>query len=357
MATGELSGKAIAAAAAEDAGRPAGPRRQQARLVFASFLMLFTELALIRWITANNVFVTEATNFVLLASFLGIGIGFLNARAGRDYLRWAPVALLALVAFVLAFPVVLHTVSGPTPFRGVGYMPALPQPVSFTAVFVLTVAVMAGLGQAVARVFVGFRPLSAYRLDILGSIAGITLFSVLSFLDQPPAVWGLIAGAGLAWLLWPKIRWWQAVAVAATVALLAIESYATGQIWSPYNKLVVHAQGGNPDIVNVTANNIPFQTIHTVSRMHRRQKIYFFAYRHLTPGSLGSVLIIGAGTGNDVAVALSEGARHIDAVEIDPSLLAVGRRDHPTILTAADGSPPMWPMAASTCKTPASATT
>jgi len=58
--------------------------------VFSSFVMLFVELALIRWITANNVYVTEATNFVLLASFLGIGIGFLNATSRRDYLRWAP---------------------------------------------------------------------------------------------------------------------------------------------------------------------------------------------------------------------------------------------------------------------------
>lgn len=84
----------------------------QARLVFASFLMLFVELALIRWITSNNVYVTEATNFVLLASFLGIGIGFLNATSSRDYLRWTPLALLALVGFVLAFPVVLHSGTG-----------------------------------------------------------------------------------------------------------------------------------------------------------------------------------------------------------------------------------------------------
>jgi len=328
MATGELSEPASAAIESDGSTRLTEQPGKQVRLIFASFLMLFTELALIRWITANNVFVTEATNFVLLASFLGIGIGFLNAKSGRDYLRWTPVALLALVAFVLIFPVILHSPTGPTPFRGSGRMPALPRPVSFTAVFVLTVAVMAGLGQAVARVFVGFRPLSAYRLDILGSIAGITLFSVLSFIDQPPATWGVIAGGGLVGLLLPKVRWWQVVAVAAVVALLAIESFTTGQIWSPYNKLAIQKQGGNPAI-NVTANNIPFQTIHSVARMHRRQKFYFFAYRHVTRQSLGDVLIIGAGTGNDVAVALSEGARHIDAVEIDPRLLAAGHQLHP----------------------------
>jgi hypothetical protein len=330
VAAGELSEAAIASAVeAPDADRLTEEPGKQVRLVFASFLMLFTELALIRWITANNVYVTEATNLVLLASFLGIGIGFLNARTGRDYLRWTPVALLVLVAFVLAFPVVLGNPAGPTPFLGAGRTVALPQPISFAAVFVLTVAVMAGLGQAVARVFVGFRPLSAYRLDILGSIAGITVFSVLSFLEQPPFTWGVIAGAGLVGLLLPKVRWWQVAAVAAAVVLLGIESFATGQVWSPYNKLVVREQHGSPDIINVTANNIPFQTIHSLAIMRKRQRVYFFPYRHVTPSSLGNVLIIGAGTGNDVTVALAAGARHIDAVEIDPRLLVVGRQDHP----------------------------
>jgi hypothetical protein len=97
---------------ASAASPPQPQRGDQLRLAFASFLMLFVELALIRWITANNVYVTEATNFVLLASFLGIGIGFLNAASGRDYLRWTPVALLALVGFVLEFPVVLHSGAG-----------------------------------------------------------------------------------------------------------------------------------------------------------------------------------------------------------------------------------------------------
>src|SRR5499426_2359716 len=99
----------------------AAPERRptdQAQLIFASFLMLFVELALIRWVTANNVYVTKATNFVLIASFLGIGIGFLNARSRRDYLRWTPVALLVLVGFVLSFPVILQTLSGPHPYQG-----------------------------------------------------------------------------------------------------------------------------------------------------------------------------------------------------------------------------------------------
>ena len=293
--------------------------------------MLFVELALIRWVTANNVYVANATNFVLLASFLGIGIGFLNARAKRDYTRWTPVALLLLVGFVLAFPVVVTTISGPNPYHGNGNSHALPQPLSLAIVFVLVVGVMAGIGQAVARTFVRFQPLSAYRLDILGSIAGIAAFSLLSFLDQPPATWGAIAGVGLVVLLLPRPRVWQLVAVAGVVALLVVESLLPGQLWSPYNKLTIqHKSVDSQPAISVSANNIPYQTAVTLSAMRQSQPFYFYPYRHVTKASLGNVLIIGAGTGNDVTVALSEGARHVDAVEIDPLLLNQVGQEHPS---------------------------
>jgi hypothetical protein len=312
--------------ASERAEEPASP----ARLAFASFLMLFVELALIRWVGANNVFVNTASNFVLLASFLGIGIGFLNARAKRDYVRWTPVALLVLVGFVLAFPVVLSTLSGPHPFRGTGSMNALPQPLSLAIVFVLVVAVMVGLGQAVAQTFVRFQPLNAYRLDILGSIAGIVAFSVLSFLNQPPTAWAVVVGVGLMVLLLPRARWWQLGAVAGIVVLLVLESLTPGQMWSPYNKLTIQKHGGSRPAIAVRANNIPYQTAVSLTSMRLRQPFYFYPYRHVTRASLGNVLIIGAGTGNDVAVALSQGARHIDAVEIDPLLLHRVGQAHPS---------------------------
>jgi spermidine synthase len=41
------------------------------------------------------------------------------------------------------------------------------------------------------------------------------------------------------------------------------------------------------------------------------------------------VLILGAGTGNDVAAALRHGAEYIDAVEIDPVILDIGKKFHP----------------------------
>src|SRR5438876_6010398 len=90
-----------------------GPVPSRWRLVLLSFLMLFTELALIRWTAANNVYLAYITNFVLLASFLGIGVGFLLGSSGRDISRWAPVGLAALVGFVLVFPVKAYGLAGP----------------------------------------------------------------------------------------------------------------------------------------------------------------------------------------------------------------------------------------------------
>jgi spermidine synthase len=43
---------------------------------------------------------------------------------------------------------------------------------------------------------------------------------------------------------------------------------------------------------------------------------------------------LGADTGNDVAAALRHGAEHIDAVELDPVILRLGKQYHPEHLTA-----------------------
>ena len=329
-ANGTAAGEVPAPEATEGAG---GTSRRwldkRTQLAFASFLMLFAELALIRWTAANNVYVTNATNFVLLASFLGIGIGFLNAKSSRDFVRWAPLALVLLVAFVLAFPVILATLSGADPYQGLFGTKALPRPVSLAVVFVLSTAVMAGFGQAVARLFVAFEPLRAYRLDVFGSIAGIAVFTLLSFLELPPVAWGVIAAGGLVLVMGRSARWWQYLAAVVVVVMLAIESAAPHQQWSPYYKISAQLSGKAHPALYVSANNIPYQAARSLTVLHQQKKFYFFPYQHVTRSSLKNVLIVGAGTGNDVAVALSEGAQHVDAVEIDPVILKIGRAEHP----------------------------
>ena len=88
------------------------------RLFALSFLMLFVELALIRWLGANVVYLSYYSNFVLLGSFLGIGIGFLRARSRVNLFPWAPAALTLLVYFVLHFPVQVTNASAQLVFFG-----------------------------------------------------------------------------------------------------------------------------------------------------------------------------------------------------------------------------------------------
>jgi hypothetical protein len=303
------------------------------RLVGMSMLMLFVELALIRWTAANNVHLATVTNFVLLASFLGIGLGFLLARRGVDLFALAPLALLVLIGFVLVFPVKLVALHGSHEFQGLAGHGPLSQAVSLPVIFLLVVVVMAGIGQATARLFARFAPLDAYRLDIAGSVAGIVAFSVLSLAGLPPIAWGSVV-AVLFVVLGAGRRWWQGPAIAAVVLVLLFESLSTVDVWSPYYKITTaHVTttvlGDRYTGLAVWGNNIPYQTIYSLHTLHRIESFYFFPYRHLGSAALSNVLVIGAGTGNDVGVALSEGARHIDAVEIDPQLVHLGKMHNP----------------------------
>jgi hypothetical protein len=311
-------------------------RSERTRLVALSFLMLFVELALIRWTAANNVYLASLTNFVLLASFLGIGIGFLRAGSKTALLPVAPLALVVLVAFVLAFPVSINAFGTTHLLHGARGMPLVPEWLSISVIFVLVAATMATIGQEAARSFRRFTPLEAYRLDILGSLLGIAVFSALSFLWLPPIAWGVLAALLLVWLLWPRLRWWQVGSLIAVLALLSVESAASGDHWSPYYKVhAVHVRAKNVgtvrahDVLGVWANNIPHQTAYQISTLRKIEPFYFYPYRHVDHSRLNNVLIIGAGTGNDIAVALSEGAKHIDAVEIDPVIQSLGRRWNP----------------------------
>ena len=85
---------------------PAVLSRPETRLFLTATTILFVELLLIRWIPAEVIYVGYFRNFLLMASFLGIGVGILW---GRDPNRiqispFGPV-LLALVVLVTQFQV------------------------------------------------------------------------------------------------------------------------------------------------------------------------------------------------------------------------------------------------------------
>ena len=77
------------------------PRRPYLDLFLISFLILFFELASIRWFGSTVVFLTFFTNIVLLATFLGMSVGLMTATRRVNFQRW--VIPLAFVTIAIAF--------------------------------------------------------------------------------------------------------------------------------------------------------------------------------------------------------------------------------------------------------------
>jgi SAM-dependent methyltransferase len=291
--------------------------------------MLFVELALIRWTGSNVVFLAYFSNFVLLGSFLGIGIGFLRGKARVDLFRYAPVALMAFVGLVLIFPVQIDRSGSDLIFFGGFNLTGLPAWITLPVIFVAVATVMALIAEGVARTFVEFPPLEAYRWDIAGSILGIVAFSALSFTWAPPVVWGVVAVALFGVVYLPRVRPIQLVAFAGLILMLGQESMVPVWSWSPYYKVTAVPDAEDPSTTIIHVNGIPFQTALSVASHRRLNTAYLVPYDRIQPDSLDDVLIVGAGSGSDVAIALSEGAGHVDAVEIDPAIQQLGERRHP----------------------------
>jgi Spermine/spermidine synthase domain len=293
------------------------------RLVLLSFLMLFVELALIRWLGANILYLSYYSNFVLLGSFLGIGVGFLRARSRVNLFPLAPLALALLVLFVRRFPVqISHTSGKQLIFFGALKTTGLPTWLTLPVIFAAVAAVMAMIGEGVARTFVRFKPLEAYRLDILGSVAGIAAFSALSFFDAKPLAWGIVTAVALLATYGRRVGLIPFAALSSLAGLLTAQSLTSHDLWSPYYRITVlppePAQG-----IPVSVNGIPHQAI---TRAATRPSIFYRPYTQAAGNTLNDVLVVGAGTGNDVAGALRMGAKHVDAVEIDPLIYQLGTK-------------------------------
>src|SRR3954471_1928886 len=76
--------------------------RAAVRLFLTSATLLFVELLLIRWIPSQVRYIGFFSNFLLMASFLGIGLGILLGRRGA---RWSLVAFPLLLLVVVAIVV------------------------------------------------------------------------------------------------------------------------------------------------------------------------------------------------------------------------------------------------------------
>src|SRR3954454_13453880 len=301
------------------------------RLLLGSALMLFLELALIRWLGANVVHLSYFSNFVLLGSFLGIGIGFLVSRKTWSGLPWTAPLLALLVVVTLVFPVTIQRQGSDVIYFTAMRVDGPPVWLALPVIFLLVAATLAGPAEVVGRCFGALPPLTAYRYDLLGSLIGIALFTLLSFLGTPSVVWGALTT--LALVLLNRRRTARLLAVGCTivvVGMLLSESLTTGVSWSPYYKVVTHPSKAGPGALSIWVNGVPHQTMARADwRLQHAAQQYGAPYSRLPHLHLDNVLVVGAGSGSDVAIALRKGARHVDAVEIDPRILELGRQHNP----------------------------
>ncbi len=328
-------------------------------LFLASFVALYFELVVIRYLSTEIRIFAYLKNLALIASFFGIGLGMVLEKPPRALKRFFPLiaaALLLLITFAsvlklthLEVPASDYLLFGTqaTPPQGangiwlslwflmmlVRYLVAVP------GIMYLVVAFFVVLGGLVGEHLKQFSSLRGYGMNLAGSLAGIVVFTVLSFLGSPPFIWALLGF--LALVPFFLRQRWALVVFALIVCAMAIPQANT--YWSPYYRITVSEvpppQGWpRPAAYWVDVNHDYHQKMLNLSSEFTSRfpdvepnrsglPTYELPYR-LVPHP-GRVLVVGAGTGNDVAAALRHGAEHVDAVEIDPFILRLGRRFHP----------------------------
>ncbi len=328
-------------------------------LFLISVLLLFLELACIRWFPAHVLFLTFLTNTVLLACFLGMSLGCLAVHHRRNYLVATPLLLAgALVAATgmeglhssLARVVDFgHQQSPQMVYFGTEYHAtdlarfAIPVEVIVAAFFVLITLLMVGPGQVLGRALKTVPDrLQAYTINIAGSIVGIVLFAGCSWFQLSPVWWFLPIAAGLVWFLRPtlprprtRLAWGALTATLLLPVLTLLPSELRARFanigketyWSPYYRI----NYSGPPRYTLAVNLLGHQEM-----ISRDQPSPAYALPHLLQRDSGGkpfkdVLIIGGGSGNDVSRALQWGPAdvNIDVVEIDPVIYALGQRDHP----------------------------
>lgn len=318
------------------------------RLFLLGFTTLFLELALIRFLAGNIYNLGFFPNLVLLAVFIGMGIGFvfhhhLPELLSRRLFGAAGYVLFLLVVFlyfehptVPGFGESVGNVGGEVFFTSTRSMPGGDLPI-FILLFLALVLLFSLISQRTAKYFRLFAPLRSYTLDICGSCAGIAAFMLISWLQLPAYVWFIALIPVFLALQEDDTNAFRlafcvplpliAVMVWQQDARLLADPDYNGFLkvgWSPYQKVELAQEHG---YTTIYVNGIRHQSIYPPERL--KDSLYQLPYRFQKDVKLLAfkrVLIIGAGSGNDVAAALANGAEHVDAVEIDPVIADFGRR-------------------------------
>ena len=178
------------------------------------------------------------------------------------------------------------------------------------------------------------RPLRGYSWDLTGSLLGVIGFAALGLSGTFPIVWFAAFLLPSLLLVVRHPRWLVVYAIVGAAILGAVQVSEKGERYSSYyvlNAVPRVAGTGHEILANGSLHQIALP-LHLAESPDVHTGLvrtgYLIPYRRLERPP-GRVLVLGAGTGNDVAAALEMGAEHVDAVEIDPDILDLGRSLHP----------------------------
>jgi hypothetical protein len=208
-------------------------------LFLVSFLILFFELVCIRWLSSYVLYLGYFTNFVLLGSLLGIGAGALLAHKPYKLLKWLPAVLFVfLVGSLFAGAQVNPDFADIIYFTNNIAIIRLPPYILLPIIFIGVAVIFTLLAQDLGVLLTKFAPLKAYTLNILGSLAGIVFFMVISFLWLPSWVWFLVFAIFIIPFL-PAGRSLgiNIILLLGLVGVVAASDYTLASIWSPYYRL------------------------------------------------------------------------------------------------------------------------
>lgn len=317
------------------------PRWRLLQIGAVTFGFLALELAFIRWASGQVRVLAYFNNLILIACFLGLGTGLaLGRRCAWLVHTVLPALLLLALSFAFSEPLGLMHLRLPDPSI---FLWGAQQSGASLGVFLGAVALVVAMFAAIAGVFCcaggalghlfarspDLPATRAYSADLLGSLLGVLVFTAATASGATPPLWFLLGG--LPFLLLSR----NVVSVLALAGVLACAQFSvTGATFSPYNRLdVLSTEEG----LVLSANRDNHQFMHDLSdaalaRTNFAKAIYRRVYDlpfALDRRPRGRALIIGAGTGNDVQAALRNGFGAVWSVEIDPQILAIGRRLHP----------------------------
>jgi len=345
------------------------PRQKLIELLVLSMVALYVELLIIRWMSADIRAFTIFRTFPLVTCFVGLGAGF---AIGSD--RAFKLAPLALSLFVLTMKVAelcgvswwSFPSSGVYQWGDLRISTAAPVVALFMVLVVVLLAgpffACASIGSRLGVLFNQIEPLKAYLVNLTGSLLGSVIFTGLCYVGIAPA-WLLVpAAAIISWYLLQdsKRPWNPIVATAALIFLVAwspqvpgrstkeLAAYRAGEsraYWSPYQRLdlTLYKLPGAATVrdgflaLELSVNRLYYQYLFNAGAafaLDDKTRDFFdnrlrqydlpFAFNKAR-----DVLIVGAGTGQNVATARDHGVTAIDAVEIDPQILHFGKVYNP----------------------------